>query len=113
MKKIILFLLVIFSVSTYAEEKNGIVYVKLNGTGDGTSWTNAMGDIQSAINTARANKAARKDVWIAAGNYSISTAIVMSDSISLYGSFAGTETTSINGQNLQVVNPGNLQIQRY
>ena len=93
MKKIILSLLVIFSVSTYAEEKNGIVYVKLNGTGDGTSWTNAMGDIQSAINTARANKAARKDVWIAAGNYSISTAIVMSDSISLYGSFAGTETT--------------------
>lgn len=92
MKKIILFLLVIFSVSMYAEEKNGIVYVKLNGTGDGTSWANAMGDIQSAINTARADKAARKDVWVASGNYTISSSIVMSDSISLYGSFAGTET---------------------
>jgi len=92
MKKLLLSLVVLLSMTAMAEQKNGIVYVKPGGAGDGTSWANAMGDIQTAINTARADKAARKDVWVAAGDYTIGTAIVMSDSISLYGSFAGTET---------------------
>ena len=92
MKKLLLSLVVLLSMTAMAEQKNGIVYVKPGGIGAGTSWSDALGDIQTAINTARADKAARKDVWVAAGNYTISTAIAMSDSISLYGSFAGTET---------------------
>ncbi|MGC3978024.1 MAG: right-handed parallel beta-helix repeat-containing protein [Paludibacteraceae bacterium] len=93
MKKIVLLLTVIVAVAAFAEEKNGIVYVKQGGTGTGTSWTDALGDIQTAINTARTDRATRKDVWVAAGNYTINTCVALSDSINVYGSFLGTETS--------------------
>ena len=114
MKKLLISLAVLLSMTAMAEQKNGIVYVKPGGIGAGTSWSDALGDIQTAINTARADKAARKDVWVAAGNYTISTAIAMSDSISLYGSFAGTETDvdqrtkSISGKPWEFTNPTTL-----
>ncbi len=92
MKKLILLLTILLSVSAFAEEKNGIIYVKAGGTGTGTSWTDAIGDIQTAINTAKAEDKARKDVWIAAGEYMVSTCIVLADSVNVYGSFAGTES---------------------
>lgn len=92
MKKITLFIAIICSLSLFAEQKNGIVYVKAGATGTGASWSDALGDIQSAINLARTENLLRKDVWVAGGDYAINTCISMSDSISVYGGFAGTET---------------------
>ncbi len=111
MKKLILLLTILLSVSAFAEEKNGIVYVKAGGTGTGSSWTDALGDIQTAINTAKAEDKARKDVWIATGEYTISTCIVLVDSVNIYGGFSGTEsavserTKKADGQPWEFENP--------
>lgn len=93
MKKITLLLALCFSLSLLAEDKNGIIYVKPNATGTGSSWSDALGSIQAAIDKAREVNDARKDVWVAGGEYIITTAILLNDSINVYGSFAGTETS--------------------
>ena len=92
MKKITLLFAIICSLSLFAEQKNGIVYVKAGATGTGASWTDALGDIQSAIALAKTDNLLRKDVWVAAGDYTITTCISLADSVNVYGSFAGTET---------------------
>ena len=40
-----------------------IRYVKVDGTGDGSSWANAANNIQTMIN----NSASGDEVWVAAG----------------------------------------------
>ncbi len=93
MKKLILFFAILFSLQAFAEQQNGVVYVVPNGTGTGASWGDALGDIQTAINLARSeNPAARKDVWVKAGEYEVAVAINVIDSVNVYGSFQGTET---------------------
>lgn len=89
----------------YARMKAGrIRYVKQGGTGDGTSWKEAMGDIQKAINDL-AEKATtpgeKGEVWVAAGTYvvqnritddtSAPVSLLMKNGISVYGAFKGTE----------------------
>lgn len=92
MKKITLVLsLAIFSLVT-----NATFYVVPGGAGaaNGSSWTDAYGDIQTAINAASALVATEgaQEVWVKAGTYSTATAaIIMKESVSLYGGFAGTE----------------------
>ena len=76
-----------------------IRYVAQGGTGDGSSWTQAMGDLQAAIDAS----AAGDQIWVAKGTYSPtslvksnkpnSKAFIMKDGVSLYGGFAGTEST--------------------
>jgi len=72
---------------------NKIRYVKpaAAGTGDGSSWANASGNIQAMINAS----AYGDHVWIAAGNYNLTATLTMKNGVKLYGGFAGTET-SIN-----------------
>lgn len=95
MKKLILLIIAtVCSFTANAESKNGIVYVKSGGAGTGTSWSDAMGDIQSAINLAATDYQARKDIWVASGEYTISAAIILADSVNVYGGFAGTEATT-------------------
>ncbi len=92
MKKLTLLFAILFSLHLLAEPQHGVVYVVPNGTGTGASWTDALGSIQDAITLARTqDPAARKDVWVAAGEFEISTAINITDSVNVYGSFAGTE----------------------
>ncbi|HOH74737.1 MAG TPA: choice-of-anchor Q domain-containing protein [Paludibacteraceae bacterium] len=93
MKKLTLFAVIFCSLTVLAEQKNGIVYVKPGATGTGASWSDAMGDIQAAINLAKAETTARKDVWVAAGEFTITTCITLVDSVNVYGSFAGTEAS--------------------
>jgi hypothetical protein len=66
------------------------------GTADGSSWANAYSDIQTAINAASTlygTSATVQEVWVKAGSYSTSTAaLIMKESVSVYGGFAGTET---------------------
>ncbi len=78
-----------------------IRYVKPDGTGDGTSWEKASGDLQKMIDELAAVDASG-EVWVAAGEYRPTTQIIegvqyaasfrMRDGINVYGGFAGTET---------------------
>lgn len=94
MTKKLLFLLfaAACSFTANADSKNGIVYVKQGATGTGASWADALGDIQAAVTKANEVTATPKDVWVAAGEYSISTTIVLANNVSIYGSFVGTES---------------------
>lgn len=79
-----------------------IRYVKANGTGDGSSWANASGDLQKMIDELAAVDAPG-EVWVAAGTYRPTTQIIegaqyaasfrMRDGINVYGGFAGSETS--------------------
>lgn len=82
-----------------------IRYVKPGGTGDGTSWINASGDIQRMIDELADNNPGGQpgEVWIAAGEYEPQTQLIsnasysasfrMRDGISVYGGFAGGEAS--------------------
>ena len=95
----------------YARMKAGrIRYVKpkKEGLGDGSSWDNAMDDIQKAINdlAEKAEQAGtpgeKGEVWVAAGTYEVKDGIIANDAyapvsllmkngISVYGAFEGNE----------------------
>ena len=82
-----------------------IRYVMQGGTGDGTSWENASGDIQRMIDDLADNNPGGQpgEVWIAEGEYEPQTQLIsnasysasfrMRDGISVYGGFAGGETS--------------------
>jgi hypothetical protein len=99
MKKIFLTMTAFFMLSANcAIAQVNIHYVKENGTGDGTSWSNAAGNIQDMIDNAEAGD----EVWVAAGTYYPTKqtddsdvrykAFLLKNGVHLYGSFAGTET---------------------
>ena len=75
---------------------SAIIYVNVNATGanNGTSWTNAYTDLQSALSTAFIND----DIWVAMGTYkptqttSRTISFVMKNGVDLFGGFNGTET---------------------
>lgn len=79
-----------------------IRYVKVGGTGDGSSWDKASGDLQKMIDEL-ATVNAPGEVWVAAGTYRPTTQIIegvqyaasfrMRDGINVYGGFAGSETS--------------------
>lgn len=79
-----------------------IRYVKQDGTGDGSSWDKASGDLQKMIDEL-ATIDAPGEVWVAAGTYRPTTQIIegvqyaasfrMRDGINVYGGFAGSETS--------------------
>lgn len=79
-----------------------IRYVKVGGTGDGSSWDKASGDLQKMIDEL-ATVNAPGEVWVAKGEYRPITQIIegvqyaasfrMRDGIDVYGGFAGTETS--------------------
>ena len=88
----------------YERLKTGrIRYVKEKGTGKGTSWDDAMGDIQDAINSLADDKGTKGEVWVAKGTYVVTklidqstgspTSLLMKDGISVYGGFAVGDTT--------------------
>lgn len=75
-------------------------YVKAGAEGgDGMSWSTATGDLQAAIDASQSGD----EVWIAAGTYkptlltndkvANSRSFVLKDGVSLYGGFAGTESS--------------------
>ncbi|MFN8289052.1 MAG: HYR domain-containing protein [Chitinophagaceae bacterium] len=82
-----------------------IRYVKpvATGTGDGSSWANASGDLQAMINAGAVND----QVWVAAGDYIPAQdmfgntspvdpgdkTFLLKNGVSLYGGFAGNETS--------------------
>ena len=61
-------------------------YVKSGGTGNGTSWALARGDLRTAMNSAVSGDT----IWVARGAYA--ACCTLKSGVSLYGGFVGTET---------------------
>ena len=90
-------------------EAGHIRYVKAGATGDGTSWTHAMGDLQQAIDELAA-LGGQGEVWVAAGTYRPTRQLVtgdpatiffrMRDGISVYGGFPANPADDSTRANL-------------
>ena len=82
------------SCENVSDDNNDVVqaktirYVKLNGTGDGSSWANAAGDIQTMVDASESGE----HVWIASGTYLLSATLQMKEGVNVYGGFAGNES---------------------
>ena len=85
-----------------------IRYVTPDGKGDGTSWGDASGDLQKMIDELADNNSQHQpgEVWVAAGTYTPQSQLIsgtaysasfrMRDGISVYGGFAGTESSKLD-----------------
>lgn len=90
---------------------NGILYVKKGLTGDGSSWTNALGEVAEALKIAKELNTSAPgtvtQIWVAGGIYKPlyradnmsganstdrNNAFVVVKDVKMYGGFAGTET---------------------
>jgi predicted outer membrane repeat protein len=77
--------------------RGGPIYVDVNATGanNGSKWTDAYTDLQSALFDARGSD----EIWVAAGTYKPTTgtdrtiSFVMKENVAIYGGFTGTETS--------------------
>jgi len=87
----IAFCILFFFLSAFSVHAQTIRYVKPGGTGNGSSWSNASGSISAMITASTANSG--DQIWVAAGTYPLSAAIAPKSGVSMYGGFAGTETT--------------------
>lgn len=66
MRKTLLNILSVLAISSVpAVGFSAVHYVKADGTGDGTSWANAAGNLQTAIDAAQAGD----EIWVAQGEY--------------------------------------------
>ncbi|MEN8155899.1 MAG: T9SS type A sorting domain-containing protein [Bacteroidota bacterium] len=76
---------------TFVEILVSVVYITEGGTGDGSSWANAAGDIQAAIDAGEIGT----EIWVAKGKYLVptDTSFTLKSGVSLYGGFAGTESS--------------------
>lgn len=79
-----------------------VIYVKDGGKGIGSSWGNAMGDLQAALTIAKRGD----QIWVAEGIYKPTTdnnrnaSFIIPDGIQLFGGFAGDEK-AVNQRNLK------------
>ncbi|MDD5135432.1 MAG: right-handed parallel beta-helix repeat-containing protein, partial [Phycisphaerae bacterium] len=68
-----------------------VIYVDQNATGsnNGSCWLDAYTTIAAAVNAASAGD----EIWVAEGTYTLTSQITVSNAISIYGGFNGTEIT--------------------
>lgn len=76
------------------------LYVKLNGFGLGSSWDDAMGDLQEAIYSAYYSGDPEESgtygtVWVAGGDYVLPTTLQWMANVKVYGGFRGTNETKL------------------
>ncbi|MGN6419243.1 MAG: hypothetical protein ACTHMC_17225, partial [Pseudobacter sp.] len=93
---------------------DGIVFVKKGSTGNGNSWSNALGELADALWLAKTNPAIRQ-IWVAGGTYKPMfpggddgdlsqpgfRSFVMVNNVKMFGGFAGTEST-VNQRDLSL-----------
>ena len=75
-----------------------VIYVRQGGTGEGSSWDDATGSIQAAIDKAT------KEVWVAAGTYN--EKITLKNDVDVLGGFAktGNPDNKLDGTNRDISN---------
>ena len=81
-----------------------VIYVKPDGTGNGSSWANAMGgaDFSAMLKWInRQNSGTAYEFRVAAGTYAQSETLPLPKGVKLYGGFAGTETETIASRDIK------------
>lgn len=74
-------------------KKTKVIYVKEGAQGNGTSWDNALGNLQNALGIAKKGD----QIWVARGTYyptngnGRNVSFVIPDGVQVYGGFVGTE----------------------
>lgn len=114
MKNFIILSLVLLASNLFAGQ---IFYVTETGAGnkDGSSWSNAYANVQSAIDAAAsvATSESPSEVWIAKGTYKHGSAMTMKNNVAIYGGFAGTETSKeerVSGNNTILDGEGKYRV---
>jgi Chlamydia polymorphic membrane protein (Chlamydia_PMP) repeat len=88
-----LFAVVVFFGLTAQLNAQNTFYVSPVGKGNGTSWTNAFGELQDALKKAKSGD----QIWVAEGMYFPTTgtdrtiSFQINDGVAVYGGFKGTE----------------------
>jgi hypothetical protein len=90
--KIALLLFVFFSSIQQAYSTR--YYITTDGTGTGTSWTDALNSVQTAIDMAVEGD----EIWVKTGTYTPdesdrTVAFTLSSGVKLYGGFGGSESS--------------------
>src|SRR5262245_50220801 len=81
-----------------------VIYVNKNSRGgDGTTWEQALPDLQSALSLASVPRSGALQIWVAAGTYQPtalttpgeprSATFLLQNGVAIYGHFVGTEQT--------------------
>jgi predicted outer membrane repeat protein len=102
MRNLIFTLIILLVFLTIDSNAQTIIRVKKGGTGDGSSWNAAMGDLTAALNKANFGD----EVWTTRDTFKPTTcttcdtvqrqvAFVIKNGVSLYGGFAGNEFSKI------------------
>ncbi len=75
--------------------RSGVIFIKSGGTGSGSSWEEASGDLAGVVGDAGN---AGREIWIASGSYS--QGLLPNSKLTILGGFdASTFPTSISGRN--------------
>jgi hypothetical protein len=94
-----IFLILLCALMGIAAQAQTTRYVKQGGAGDGSSWANASGNLQSMINAS----ASGDQVWVAAGTYkpgfSRASSFSMKNGVAIYGGFPNTGTPGMSDRN--------------
>jgi hypothetical protein len=78
-----------------------VSYVKAGGTGTGTSWADASGNLQAIINASAANS----QIWVSAGTYYPTTttdryiSFIMKNGVAILGGFPNTGNPALTDRN--------------
>jgi predicted outer membrane repeat protein len=93
-KSTLVFAVVAFlAVTSSLVAQTNIIRVSSNGKGNGTTWKNAMGNLQDALKKAKSGD----QIWVAAGMYfptmskDRTISFQINEGVALYGGFEGTE----------------------
>lgn len=78
---------------------SGQVYVVSGGAGNGGSWADAMGNLQTAVNTAQGK--AVKEVRVKAGEYRLGAELQIPASVTVRGGYKGTTPNECWGDGAQ------------
>lgn len=83
-----------------------VIYVRQGRTGDGSSWANAMGDLQGAIDAEDVNQ-----VWVAQGTYKSPSgqAFIMKRGVVIYGGFPDDNDNAGMNDRDWAIHPTTLQ----
>lgn len=83
----------IYFTVTFDTPKRDTIYVREGGAGrkDGSSWANAIESLDEAFK--KCTSPAGSEIWMAAGSYSQTKIMNLTERINVYGGFAGTENS--------------------
>ncbi|TAK47361.1 MAG: DUF1565 domain-containing protein [Saprospiraceae bacterium] len=94
--------LIVVMLAIYCQAYAQVTFVRPNGSGDGSSWSMAMGSLTQALQMA----APGTQIWVASGKYVATngsdrnSSFEISSGVQVFGGFEGTET-SIEQRNLE------------